>query len=165
MATNKLVNLGDDMKDLSQLLTIINKWTEQYQNLLNILVNEQTALEKRDFTSLESLVEKKNLLVKEINSEQLAASQLNNTTQALNLSQMKQYCIQNEELHPIWEKLMVVVSDCHKKNEVNSRLIELVTNSTKRTFNLIKGFDPDNNIYDAKGDRKIVKHYGQPVSA
>ena len=78
---------------------------------------------------------------------------------------MKQFCLKTPELSSSWAALMELVSKCHHKNEVNSQMIELLTTSTKRTFNIIKGFDPDNNIYDAKGDRKIVSHYGQPVSA
>jgi len=153
------------MKNTDIYLTIINHWAEQYQSLQKILDTEQNALEKRDFTLLESLVSQKNKLVQQINLEQVPSRLQQTESDQVDVKQVKQYCLSNSELKPHWDNLMDLVSQCHYKNEVNSRLIELVTSSTKRTFNLIKGFDPDNNIYDAKGDRKIVKHYGQPVSA
>jgi len=153
------------MKDTGIYLTIINHWAEQYQSLQEILNAEQNALEKRDFTLLESLVSQKNKLVQQINLEQVPSRLQHAETGQVDIKQVKQYSLSDTELKPHWDNLMALVDQCHYKNEVNSRLIELVTSSTKRTFNLIKGFDPDNNIYDAKGDRKIVKHYGQPVSA
>jgi len=153
------------MKDIGNYLTIINHWTEQYQSLHDILDAEQNALEKRDFALLESLVSQKNNLVQQINLEQIPSQFQQTETNQVDIKQVKQHSLSNSEIKPHWDNLMTLVNQCHYKNEVNSRLIELVTNSTKRTFNLIKGFDPDNNIYDAKGDSKIVKHYGQPVSA
>ena len=54
------------MKDTGSYLTIINHWAEQYQSLQKILDGEQKALEKRDFTLLESLVSQKNELVQQI---------------------------------------------------------------------------------------------------
>ena len=153
------------MKDLSNYLTAINHWTNQYQSLLEILVDEQKALEKRDYPSLEALVSDKNTLVKEIAEAQSVISSPDSPKKLVNLVEIKTMALNTSELKPYWEKLMNLVAQCNQKNEVNSRLIELVTQSTKRTFNLIKGFDPDNNIYDAKGDRKVVKHVGQAVSA
>ena len=60
---------------------------------------------------------------------------------------------------------MELVEKCRFKNEVNGRLISLLNQSSRRTFNLIKGFDPDNNIYNATGNRTAVRHYGDSLSA
>lgn len=153
------------MKEIQVYRTLINQWVEQYQCLHDILNSEQVALEKRDFVSLEALVKEKNTLVKQINLEQIPAIINDGAITQPKIKQMKKYCLETPELTSNWKELMSLVDQCHFKNEVNARLIELVTCSTKRTFNLIKGFDPDNNIYDANGDRKMVKHFGQPLSA
>ncbi len=145
--------------------TLINQWRTQYQQLHDLLNSEQNALEKRDFQSLELIVKEKTELVQQINLEQIPAMiHQGNITQPT-LMQLKAYCVNEPSLTTSWNSLMELVDQCHFKNEVNARLIDLVTQSTKRTFNLIKGFDPDNNIYDNQGDQKIVSHYGSSVSA
>ena len=153
------------MKEIQMYQTLINHWSNQYNQLHDLLVLETKALEKRDFENLEALVSKKNNLVEQINLDQIPAVINQGGVAQPKLANVKQFCVNNTELKPNWDGLMKLVATCHHKNEVNAQLIELVTKSTKRTFNIIKGFDPDNNIYDAKGDRKVVSHYGQPVSA
>ncbi len=146
-------------------LTLINQWTAQYHDLHQVLSGEQKALEKRDFEQLGTLIKQKNKLVDEINNDQIPSIINHGTSTPIKLRQVRNYCFTNKTLRPFWEKLMDKVDQCNHKNEVNSHLIELIASSTKRAFNLIKGFDPDNNIYDAKGDRKQVKHFSQPLSA
>jgi len=153
------------MKEVQIYQTLLNQWTEQYQTLHDILNCEQNALEKREFTELESLVKEKDKLVKQINQQQIPAIICDGTVSQPKINQVRKYCMNSSALKSDWNELMLLVDQCNFKNEVNSRLIELVATSTKRTFNLIKGFDPDNNIYNAKGDRTIVKHYGQSLSA
>lgn len=153
------------MKEIQVFQTLINQWTVQYKELHSLVTQEKSALEKRDFEQLEKLVHQKNELVAKINLDQIPAIIDRGNIAQPKLAQVKQFCINTPELHGSWQTLMELVGHCYHLNEVNAQLIELVTKSTKRTFNIIKGFDPDNNIYDAKGDRKIVSHYGQPVSA
>jgi len=153
------------MKEVQIYQTLLNQWTEQYQTLHDILNCEQSALEKRDFTELESLVKEKNTLVEQINQQQIPAIISQGNVIQPKINQVRKYCVNSPELQAGWSELMRLVDQCNFKNEVNGRLINLVATSTKRTFNLIKGFDPDNNIYDAKGDRKVVKHYGRSLSA
>jgi flagellar biosynthesis/type III secretory pathway chaperone len=153
------------MKETQIYQTLINQWHAQYKQLHDLLSSEQLALEKRDFVTLEALVSEKTILVQQINLEQIPAIINQGNVSQPNLIQLKNYCLNDKTLTPSWNRLMELVNQCHFKNEVNARLIELVTQSTKRTFNLIKGFDPDNNIYDSQGDQKIVSHYGSSVSA
>lgn len=153
------------MKDIQIYQTLINQWKAQYQTLHDILNCEQDSLERRAFDDLAALVKEKNELVMQINQQQIPAIINQNGVSQPKLNQVKKFCLENQQLKPQWDELMELVSQCNFKNEVNARLIDLVTSSTKRTFNLIKGFDPDNNIYNANGDQTIVKHYGQSVSA
>ncbi len=153
------------MKEIQIYQTLLNQWTDQYQTLHDILNCEQLALEKRDFARLASLTKEKNDLVIQINQQQIPVIKNNGDINQPKINEVKKYCLKNPELSTSWDGLMSLVEQCNFKNEVNARLIELVTISTKRTFNLIKGFDPDNNIYNSTGDRTIVKHYGQSLSA
>lgn len=157
--------MENSMSEMQIVLTLVNQWTEQYQSLHDILNSEQNALEQRDFEELKGIVSEKNNLVKVINSEQIPAIINQGNVSQLSFKDVQKHCLSSAELSEPWGRLMAVVDQCRYKNEVNSRIVELVTQSTKRTFNLIKGFDPSNNIYDAKGSSKLVKHYGQPLSA
>jgi len=158
------------MNEMQIDLTLVNQWTQQYQQLHDVLNSEKNALEKKDFNVLKEIVIEKNSLVLKINSEQIPAIIRQGKSNQSSISQpsfkdVQQYCLVTPTLKQPWEKLMTLVDQCRYKNEVNARIVELITESTKRTFNLIKGFDPSNNIYDAKGGSKLVKHYGQPLSA
>jgi len=153
------------MKEIQIYQTLLNQWTEQYQTLHDILNCEQLALEKRDFTKLATLSNEKNDLVKAINIHQVPTFINRGEASRPKINEVKKFCFKTPQLSASWEQLMKLVEQCSIKNEVNARLIELIAVSTKRAFNLIKGFDPDNNIYNSTGDRTIVKHYGQSLSA
>ena len=153
------------MNEQQIYLTLINHWKEQYRQLHDILNSEQLALEKRDFLTLEALVKEKDQLIKTIRVEQIPAIINKGSIKQPNLGEVKVICQSQTELKPHWQSLMELVDQCHFKNEVNAQLIELITHSTKRMFNLIRGCDPDNNIYDHKGDSKVIKHFGTPISA
>lgn len=153
------------MNEVQVYQTLINQWMEQYNTLHDILNCEQSALEKRDFAKLGSLTKEKLELVRQINQHQLP-SIISTTAPTLpKINQVRVFCLNNDDLKPSWESLMELVDQCNFKNEVNARLINIVSKSTRRTFNLIKGFDPDNNIYNASGDSTLVKHFGVPLSA
>jgi len=155
----------NEAKNDQLYLTLINQWSAQYQDLHELLSDEQRALEQRNFEQLGQLIKQKNRLVEQINNDQIPSIINHGTSTPIKLRQVKNYCFASESLQPFWKNLMAIVDQCNQKNEVNAHLIELISKSTKRTFNLIKGFDPDNNIYDAKGDRKQVKHFSRPLSA
>ncbi|PCI73317.1 MAG: hypothetical protein COB38_01065 [Gammaproteobacteria bacterium] len=169
------------MNKIQEFKTFINLWLASYQQLNDILENEQKALEKRDYTSLEKLVSEKNILVNQINeqpipsqavSQQEFDGQLSNSKitpikeSALGkLNKARVFCLNNVELKTSWEELIELVGECNFKNEVNSKIVQLITTSTKRTFNLIKGFDPDNNLYNSEGNRSLVQHQGRSLIA
>ncbi len=153
------------MSDTQVYQTLLNQWSEQYQTLHDILNCEQLALEKRNFEELETLIKEKNELIKTINFQQLPNIIKQGQENLPQIAQVKQFCLSNSKLKAGWDKLMNLVEQCHFKNEVNARLIELLTSSTKRTFNLIKGFNPDNHLYNSAGDSTVVKHFGQSLSA
>lgn len=153
------------MKNSQLCKTIINQWQQDYQTLHDLLSSEQTALEKRDFIKLEQAIKEKDRIVRQINAHQLPPLIDNQGVTITSLTKFKQHCLSELKLKEGWETLMALIEKCRFKNEVNARLVELLNQSSKRTFNLIKGFDPDNNIYNANGNSATVRHYGDSLSA
>jgi flagellar biosynthesis/type III secretory pathway chaperone len=153
------------MKQTQICQTIINQWQHDYQNLHDALSAEQLALEKRDFKLLSQASADKDSLVKQINQHQLPQLEDQQGMTINTLASFKMHCLSQSVLTEPWNELMQLVAQCRFKNEVNARLIELLNQSSKRTINLIKGFDPDNNIYNASGNRTAVRHYGSLISA
>lgn len=145
--------------------TLLNAWLENYQELHDILNSEQLALEKRDFDQLNKTIIEKDLLIKNINRQAMTEITRDNGETVSTLQQLKDFCLSNTALSEKWQNLVSVIEQCTLKNEVNARLITLLNNSTQRTFNLIKGFDPDNNIYNASGNRATVRYSNNSVSA
>ncbi len=153
------------MKKSQQYLTIINLWKQDYQSLYEALNLEQTSLEKNDFQQLAHAIKAKNDILERIAQHTPPKP---NDTNCVHLSEMldfRNYCEESSELKGSWKELTELVKQCHFKNEVNSKLIELLYQSNQRIFNLIKGFDPDNNIYNANGDSLQVRHSGGSLSA
>ncbi|MGX5173470.1 flagellar export chaperone FlgN [Aliikangiella sp. IMCC44653] len=153
------------MKNRQLAKTLINVWKQDYQTLYDCLNQEQRALEKRDFDGLSCSVKEKDEMVAKINSHQVPPMLSDSGTQILSQGQFAEFCLSCNELSGYWKELMGLVKKCCLKNEVNARLIELINVSSQRTFNLIKGFDPDNNIYNAKGNRTTVRYHNDSVSA
>lgn len=153
----------DVMNNAQISQTIINQWQQDYQMLHDILNSEQLALEKRDFEQLKLVTKEKNRAVQQINSHQLPESI--NQPNLATMQAFKQYCMTDPNLQNSWNELMELVEKCCFKNEVNARLINLLHQSNTRTFNIIKGFDPENNIYNSTGNRTAIRHHGVPLSA
>ena len=145
--------------------TVLNAWIQDYQQLHDILNAEQAALEKRDFDRLQQLIKEKDETVTHINTHQVPAIANERGLKITHLGEFKQLCVANSELKEVWTEMIQLVEKCCLKNEVNARLIKLVETSSKRTFNLIKGFDPDNNIYNSSGNRSTVRYYSDSLSA
>lgn len=153
------------MKNTQLCQTIINQWQQDYQQLHDILNNEQLALQNSDFEQLTLITQEKNKMVKQINQHKLPALIDGQGGSISSLPEFKQHCIDKSELKNGWETLMTLVEKCSFQNEVNARMVNLLNKSSRRTFNLIKGFDPDNNIYNASGNRTAIRHYGDSISA
>lgn len=145
--------------------TLLNSWLQNYQELHDILNSEQLALEKRDFEQLNQTIIEKDLVVKNINQQVMTELTNESGQRVSTLQQLKDFCVSTPALNEKWQNLVSVIEQCTLKNEVNARLITLLNSSTQRTFNLIKGFDPDNNIYNASGNRATVRYSNSSVSA
>lgn len=153
------------MKNLQNCHTIINSWQQDYQLLHDILNSEQLALEHRDFDKLTQVISEKDKQINTINGHAIPCVIDQNGKNTTSLGEFKSFCVSHPQLEPAWNELMQLLEKCCVKNEVNARLIDLINQSSRRTFNLIKGFDPDNNIYNAKGDRTRVRYYNDSLSA
>jgi flagellar biosynthesis/type III secretory pathway chaperone len=149
-----------------EYLTVINLWKQDYQSLYEALELEQQSLEKSDFQQLAHAIKLKDDILNKISQHQPPKPV--NGTNCVHLSSMldfKHHCEESSDTRNEWKSLSSLVKQCHFKNEVNSKLIELLYQSNQRIFNLIKGFDPDNNIYNANGNSQQVRHSSGSLSA
>jgi len=153
------------MKNTQVCQTLINAWLQDYQQLHDILNSEQLALEKRDFERLELIVREKDRAIGKITRHDIPPMVDHTGVQLNTLSSLQNFCESHSDLNTTWCELIELVKKCRLKNEVNSRLVNLLNISTRRTFNLIKGFDPDNNIYNASGNRATVRFNNNSISA
>lgn len=153
------------MKNLELYQLLISQWQDDYQKLHDILNQEQSALEKRNFEALAQLTKEKNQLVAKINQHKIPAQLSNSQIKIESIQDLKAHCTREPKLTHQWQKLMEIVAKCGFQNEVNARLVELLATSTRRMFNLIKGLDPDNNIYNATGTRTTMAYSHASVSA
>lgn len=144
------------MQNLQQHHTLLNQWIDDYQALYQILVKEQQALAGNDYQQLAETIAEKNHRLNIIN--QHTAADLANSGLATNMSMddFKSFCLTHSELAVPWKKLTGIAEKCQQKNEVNAELVGLLIQSSKRLHNLIKGFDPDNHLYNARGNQTKV---------
>lgn len=145
--------------------TLINHWKEQYTRLGQVLSDERLALQKRDFNEMELAIQRKNAMILEINEQSIPANLAQHLNQPIELNQIKQISNSSTRLSPLWENLKTLVENCRYENEVNGNMVELVATSTKRTFNLIRGINPDNRLYNSEGDNTNVSYRGQALTA
>ncbi|TQV75297.1 flagellar protein FlgN [Aliikangiella marina] len=153
------------MKNRQIAQTLIRVWIQDYQSLHDILKAEQKALEQRNFDQLANYIKEKGDVVSRINQHEVPQLFDDAGNLIAQLNQFKLFCENQPNLNQEWQKLLDLIKQCSIKNEVNARLIKLLNDSSRRTFNLIKGFDPDNNVYNAKGNQSTVRYYNSSVSA
>ncbi len=138
-------------------------WQVDYLALHAFLQQEHASLQKRNFEALEIITKNKNECLKKISLHKLPESL--NILPTAALESLRQLCTNNPKLAEYWEKTMAIVQDCNHQNEVNGEIIKLLNHSTKRIFNLFKGFEPDNNIYNATGSCSRLNASRASVSA
>ncbi|MDH5432583.1 MAG: flagellar protein FlgN [Gammaproteobacteria bacterium] len=143
------------MNVLNIYQTTLNQWIRDYQSLHEVLCQEQNALEKRDFKLLDNVTEEKNRIISLINDHMipdLDKTEVKRSEKVVALKDFKDRCESAKNLQDLWNELTQIVIQCQFKNEVNARMVSLLSTSTKRTFNLIKGMDPESNVYTANGE-------------
>jgi flagellar biosynthesis/type III secretory pathway chaperone len=151
------------MEKSSMIQVLINQWKMDYKTLEECLNHEKKALEKNDYRDLKKIVSKKDHIVASINADFIQQESLFNQKnrsmiQFSLINQIQKESVNNTNIASAWIELMALVQSCYLKNEVNAQVVHLTHLSIKRRLNLIKGFDPDNNIYNKKGDRNLVQH-------
>ena len=163
MKTNRVLKLQHPVNLQDQIASILTDWHSDYLTLNDFLEQEQNALESRDFDRLADITAKKNDCMLKINNHDLPQDFKANSNSPI--ASLDQYCKSNRELSTRWNTILTLLSECQYKNEVNGRLIKLLNTSCRRVFNLLKGMDPDNNIYNSTGACSRVEATRASVSA
>lgn len=163
MKKNRVLKLQHPINLQDQIANILTDWHSDYLALNEYLGQEQNALETRDFDRLADITSKKNECMLKINGHDLPQDFKANTNSPI--ARLDEYCKSNQSLKNRWNSILKLLSDCEYKNEVNGRLIKLLNTSCRRVFNLLKGMDPDNNIYNSTGACSRVEATRASVSA
>ena len=155
--------LNENQSEMVQLENMLSKWHVDYLNLKEALNLEQEALEKRNFEELGKVTKNKNACMLAINSHDLPPSFKKGKN--FSLKELNDFFLSQPKLSSRWNEIVGLLDDCNFQNEVNGRLINLLDNSCRRVFNLLKGMDPDNNIYNASGACSRLQASRSSVSA
>jgi len=142
-----------------QCQKILKQWLVDYRQFHDLLASEYQALCQRDYDAIETLLAEKKSLLDKIQRQQQTQQSAAETFKNLAI-----ICNKDKDLQPVWQEFLHTAQQCQVKNEVNAKMVSSLLNANKRLFNLFKGADPDNNIYDARGDRHLVNSGGRSVS-
>lgn len=153
------------MDIIQSIKTMLNEWSSDYEQLNTTLNEEKIALEKREFDALAKTIQTKEHLVRKIHQHAVPVELFPTIKQNITLFDIKSLCESEKQLTPDWKNLMTIVAKCNFQNEVNGQLVGLLDNSCKRIFNLMRGFDPDNNLYNATGSSSRMMQSNASVSA
>jgi len=162
---NRVIKLQTPQNLRTLVKNTLNEWHSDYLVLNQLLERELATLENRDFDQLESITSEKNNIMLKINSHDLPGEFKTDAGANAALSKLNDYCEKDKELSEKWETIIALLTDCAHRNEVNGRMIKLLDSSSRRVFNLLKGMDPDNNIYNATGACSRVEASRASVSA
>lgn len=153
------------MHNFLQYRTLINQWIQDYKSFYDILLREKESLENHDFDALSQATKDKYEIIQEINQHNPPHIDDVNFVHSTPMVSFKNFCQANPELTEPWETLTQLAEACLYKNEVNAELVQLLSESSERIYNLIKGFDPDNHIYNSKGSSTRIQHSAEPIRA
>ena len=131
-----------------QCQNLINAWQQDYAALYDLLLSEKLALQERNFETLAAITEQKNELLNQITQRQAV-----NGSTAIAHQQLKSFVQQIPELEQSWQSMLERASHCQMMNEINGQMLAMMSNANRRTLNIVRGIQPDNNIYDKTGSR------------
>lgn len=138
---------------------LLEKQIELTRQLYEIVKKEYDILNSRITDALETYsVEKQPLIVQldQLNQQWLAL--LEKETVSLHSDKIKLYLedydsINGTALKTTWQNLVKAAKACQKANEVNGRIISLRYQATMHTLQILRGNNPDENIYNGQGAR------------
>jgi flagella synthesis protein FlgN len=140
-------------REQTQLLNIIVKFVEReiqlISALLKILRQEYAAMANNDLPAIETQVNIKQELVKNIQeNEQNFAAQMENTgirldQQGIDAALEGVDPREKQKVISFWDELRDLAEQCQRQNEINGRVLEINKINTQRLLNILRGQMPE----------------------
>jgi flagellar biosynthesis protein FlgN len=136
----------------SELQTTFQKDLPLTVKLLQLLKQERTALEDRDYENLQALLKDKNTIIATLKKH---ADSRTHALQSAGLPDEETTLNHAEKEAPIvakaWRQLAKQWDECQHLNSVNERVLQRTKMVVSQTLDLIRGVNNQQKLYDTKG--------------
>ncbi|MGB5260882.1 MAG: flagellar protein FlgN [Gammaproteobacteria bacterium] len=135
---------------------LLKQETALTQQLSDLLDREFAAITDKDFAAFEQTVAEKALAVEQLDLlEQERVALIEAAGQKPgpgDFLYFLQWCDPAQNITPAWEQLLSLAGKCRDQNLRNHHLIELCSRHTRETLRILRGEDPQPDLYQADGD-------------
>ena len=136
------------MNFATSLLQLLSRQLDAYTRFLELLHTEQTALEQPQADALENCTVARLGLVITLEEQDreirtlLISAKINFSSRAV-----QQWCAglaepQRSQLAQLWQQLLIVVAECQKQNDINSKIVDTRRQYTARVLRILTGQTP-----------------------
>ncbi len=148
-------------KAAQQLLKAIEKDVTLAQSLKEVLQEEKSILEQRQYAAHSALLSRKTQLLMELDQADMARRQamadmgLQLDKQGFDLFVAQVPAAWQERFETSWEKLADTMNACSRLNRVNGKILAHAQNSMERLMSIIKGTANQVSVYQSNGRRNL----------
>jgi flagellar biosynthesis/type III secretory pathway chaperone len=126
------------------------------QQLSDLLDREFAAITDKDFATFEQIIAEKALTIEQLDlleQERIALIEsAGHKPGPDDILYFLQWCDPAQNITPDWEQLLSLAGKCRDQNLRNHHLIELCSRHTRDTLRILRGEDPQPDLYQADGD-------------
>ena len=135
---------------------LLKQETELTQQLSDLLDTEYTAITGKDFPSFEQTIDEKSTTVEQLDlleQERIALLEMAGYKPGPDgILYFMQWCDPGQDISPLWEQLLALAGRCRGQNRRNHQLIEICSRHTRETLCILRGEDPQQELYGRNGD-------------
>ena len=122
--------------------------------LMELLLQEHTALAAHDAEALEKVVHDKQLQLTKIESWEQERNQLLSRGGHPATQTGMEQCLKaqsNPQLDWLWQQLLSLSSQCHHQNQINGGIVEAGRQHIQRSLAILRGVSPAAELYGPAG--------------
>jgi flagellar biosynthesis/type III secretory pathway chaperone len=153
--------------DSNEIAILLGKQRDAMKNMLEILEQEYQALKKNDINLFDTILEKKHLQTRELETlESQLTPLLSLMGGKIDRQQLENYIqnIDNEHAkhaaQTVWEELLGVLKRCNEQNKINHKIIESSRIHIRQALDILRGETGIPRLYSASGKEKTDAHGG-----
>lgn len=146
---------------------LVNNNGQAFSNLLTLLKQEKIALEQRDYKAHQVILEKKQKELPKISKiDKEFEVLLSQVGLEFNHKAIDDFLTQTppslrQELHQRWLKMIKLLKECQRLNNVNEKIVFHTKQSTDRLMSLVKGEAIQSRTYSATGKANMYSANNQ----